>query len=231
MNFVDIDFHVHTNFSSDCNVSPQDVVRIAKQRGLNGVAITDHNNIDGALRMKAKFTSEDFVVIVGEEIRTREGEIVGLFLGEEIPPGLPVEESVRQIQSQEGMVCVGHPFCRFRRSRLELGALMEIIEKVDAVEVYNSRTIFNADNRKAWRFAKTHGKLMIVGSDGHTPLEYGRSHTRMLPFNNVEECKRNLLSAEFVTEKSPLWVHCVTKWRKLRKPPSQRGWTQNNRYE
>lgn len=221
---VSIDPHVHTEYSSDCTVSIDKVFTISKRKGLNGVAVTDHNCIEGALRLKEK-TGEHFVVIVGEEIKTSEGEIAGLFLKEWIPPGLSPEDTIDKIKSQGGLVCITHPFCFFRRSRLNFQTLKRIIRTVDIVEVFNSRNIFYADNEKAYAFAKDKNKLMMVGSDAHIPYEYGRSYLRIPLFDNgsPEAFKKSLLAATLITRKSPLWVHLVTKWVKMRKKSNRVG--------
>ncbi len=212
---LNIDPHVHTEYSSDSKISIGEVLNISRRKGLSGVAITDHNRIEGALKLKEK-APDDFVIIVGEEIGTSEGEITGLFLKEWVPPGFSPEETIEKIRSQGGLVCITHPFCRLRRSRLNVETLRRVIERVDIIEIFNSRNIFHADNNKAYIFAKDYKKLMIVGSDAHIPYEYGKSYIRISPFGNADEFKRALSSAEFVTRKNPLWVHFVTKWTKMK---------------
>jgi len=209
---LNIDPHVHTKCSSDGLIAIDEVASLSRRKGLNGVAITDHNSIEGAIKLKED-TPEDFVVIVGEEIRTSEGEITGLFLKEWIPSGLSPETTVEKIKLQGGLVVVTHPFCRFRRNRLKLNSLIRIKEMVDAIEVFNSRNILQIDNKKAYSFAKANKKLMLVGSDAHIGVEYGNSYIKISPFSNAEEFKKNLSSAEFIKKTSPLWVHFITKWR------------------
>jgi hypothetical protein len=212
---INFDPHVHTDYSSDGTVSIDKLVSISRRKGLNGVAITDHNSIEGALRLKDN-TSDDFLIIVGEEIKTSEGEITGLFLKESIPSGLTPENTLDRIKSQGGLVCITHPFCRFRRSRLKFETLIRITERVDIIEVFNSRNILDSDNEKAFKFAKDHNKLMVAGSDAHIAYEYGRSYLRIFPFDNGEEFKKNLATAKIVAQKTPLWVHFVTKWTKIK---------------
>ena len=214
---VNIDFHVHTDLSPDGQVAINEVVTAAKRRGLHGVAVTDHNEIENALKLKESPTANDYIVIVGEEIRTSAGEITGLFLKEFIPPGLSPEETIRRIKSQGGLVVVPHPFCRLRKSKLKIQTLKQIAPLVDIIEVFNARNVFKADNRKAREFALEHKKLMVVGSDGHLAYEYGRAYVKIKSCVTAEDCKKNLSSAEFVNSSSPLWVHAVTKWRKIKK--------------
>lgn len=221
---INIDPHVHTEYSSDCTVPIDKVVTISRRKGLDGVAITDHNSIEGALRLREK-AGDHFVIIVGEEIRTSEGEITGLFLEEWIPPGLSPEDTIDRIKSQGGLVFITHPFCSFRRSRLAFETLIRIITMVDIVEVFNSRNILRADNEKAYTFAKDKRKLVMVGSDAHIPYEYGRSYLRIRSFDDgsPEAFKKSLPTAALVTCKSPLWVHLVTKWVKVRKRSKRNG--------
>lgn len=209
-----IDLHVHTNYSKDGAVPIEKVVTLCRQKGLHGVGVIDHNTIEGALKLKTS-PIDGFSIIVGEEIDTSEGEITGLFLKEWISPGLSPEETIDRIKQQGGLVYITHPFCRFRRSRLRLNALKRVVDRVDIIEVFNSRNIFHGDNKKAYAFAKDNKKLMMVGSDAHIAYEYGKSYIRISPFNSAEEFKRNLAGAEFVMRKSPLWVHFATKTKKV----------------
>ncbi len=211
---IDIDLHVHTNYSIDGNVPISGVVNLLKKRGISGIAVLDHNTIEGALKLKTSVL-DDFSIIVGEEINTREGEIAGLFLDERVPPGLSPEETIKRIKDQGGLVFITHPFCRFRRSRLKIDALCRIVDRVDIIEVFNARNILNSDNVKAYYFAKNHNKLIAVGSDAHLLYEFGMSYLRISPFKDAEEFKRNLEWAELIMKKSPFWVHLVTKAKKF----------------
>jgi len=105
-----------------------------------------------------------------------EGEITGLFLKEWVPPRFSLEDTIQKIKFQGGLVCITHPFCRFRRSKLKFETLRRIIESVDIVEIFNSRNILQADNKKAFIFARDNNKLMVVGSDAHIGYEYGKSY-------------------------------------------------------
>jgi predicted metal-dependent phosphoesterase TrpH len=155
---INIDPHVHTEYSFDSEVPISQVINISRRKGLDGVAITDHNSIEGALKLEQN-GSDGFIIIVGEEIKTSKGEITGLFLKEWVPPGLSPEETIKNIKSQGGLVCITHPFSRLRGSRLQFEALKRVIENVDIIERFNSRNIFQADNNRAYTFAKDNKKI------------------------------------------------------------------------
>jgi len=145
---VNIDPHVHTECSSDSRVLINKVQSISRRKGLNGVAITNQNSIEGALGLKDQ-VADQFVIIVGEEIETAEGEITGLFLRERVPAGLSPENTAEKIKLQGGLVCITHPSCRFRKSKIKFEALTRIIEFVDIIEIFNSRNLLPSDNKKA----------------------------------------------------------------------------------
>ena len=211
-----IDCHIHTKYSPDGILAIPDVLKVSKQKHLNGTVVTDHNTIEGALELKAK-ASNDFIVVIGEEIETAEGEIMGFFLKEQIPPGLLPKETVDRIKMQGGLVGIPHPFCRFRKSRLHFDTLEKIIDKIDIIEVFNSRNIINKDNDKAYQFALENKKAMVVGSDAHLRREYGMSYIEIQPFSTPEEFKSNLLSARMIKRQSALWVHFIAKINKYLK--------------
>src|SRR5206468_3714742 len=141
-----------------------------RRRGLDVLTITDHNRIEGALELAEL---APFKVIVGEEVRTREGEIIGLFIEEFIPPHLSPEETIHEIKRQGGVVYVPHPFDRVRRSVIKRDALFRVAPLVDALEVLNARCHISSDNAAAVAFAVERGLLQGAGSDAHTAFEVG----------------------------------------------------------
>ena len=151
-----IDTHLHTNYSRDCAVPPETVVATAMERGLDALIVTDHNEIAGAYAVKP---IAPFPVVLAEEIKTSDGEIIGLFIQERIPRGLPPLETARLVREQGGLVCVPHPFDRLRGSRLAAPALDALVGEglLDIVEVFNSRTTLKADNERAVAYARQHG--------------------------------------------------------------------------
>jgi len=209
-----IDMHVHTCYSKDAILSLETIMESCRRRGLDGVAITDHNTIAGALALKE---ISPFLVIVGEEIDTTRGEILGLFLKEEIPGGLTPEEAMARIREQGGLVGVSHPLDRLRRSALGQKALLEIWEELDFLEGFNSRVTLPADNLRAQTFAQTKGLPLTAGSDAHTAYEIGRAYVEMPNFNGREGFLEALKEAQIFGRLTPPWIHIVTTWIKLRR--------------
>jgi predicted metal-dependent phosphoesterase TrpH len=145
-----------------------------RDSGLGLVAITDHNNIRGALEARE---TADFPVIVGEEVKSSEGDIIGLFLEEAVPARLSPTETVQRIKAQGGLVGVPHPFDRVRPTALRHRALLEILPYVDFLEGYNGHTLLSADNKKGVYFADEHSLATVASSDSHSALELGRTYT------------------------------------------------------
>ena len=211
-----IDTHLHTNYSHDCAVVPEKVVATAMQRGLDALIVTDHNQIAGAYAVKA---IAPFPVVLGEEIYTSDGEIIGLFIQERIPRGLPPLETATLVREQGGLVCVPHPFDRVRGSRLAAPAIDALVGEglLDIVEVFNSRTTLNADNERAVAYAHQHGLPTCAGSDAHSEMEYGRAYIEIAPFDGPAEYLANLRTATLHMRASPFVVHFLSKWAKYGK--------------
>lgn len=211
---VRVDLHAHTHFSGDCGLLPAAILRAADARGLSRLAITDHNSIRGGLEMHAIAPER---IIVGEEIKTRAGEIIGLFLQEEIPRRLTPMETVKRIKDQGGLVYIPHPFDRLRASRLRREALVEIAHHVDIVEVFNSRVTFPRDNRLAEEYALRFGLARGGGSDAHIAYEIGRTYVEMPDFKTPDEFMRALAEGTIRGRLSIPAVHVVTTLRNLRR--------------
>ena len=175
-----IDLHVHTRFSPDSFMDLEVLARRCAETGLDCIAVTDHNTIDGALEMQRL---APFPVIVGEEIKSSGGEIIGLFLREAVPRGLPPLETVWLVKEQGGLVSVPHPFDHFRRSVIERAALQEILPHVDIIEAFNARNTLQRDNRSAEALALEHGILTSSVTDSHTPVEVGRCYVETPAFD------------------------------------------------
>ena len=152
--------------------------------GLNCIAVTDHNTIKGALEVR---DAAPFPVIVGEEVKSASGDIIGLFLNETIPKGMSALDTVDAIKSQGGLVLVPHPFDRFRSSAIGMEALLEILPHVDAIESFNAHNLLARDNRRAEEFTAEKQVIAAACSDSHTPLELGRTYMEMEEFDGTPE--------------------------------------------
>jgi predicted metal-dependent phosphoesterase TrpH len=211
---IKVDLHSHTHYSPDSGNSLDDIVKVVQRRGLGALAITDHDRIDGALRLRD--TRPPFFVIVGEEIKTSEGEIIGLFLSERVPPRLSPEETVAAIKEQGGVVYIPHPFDRVRRaSHLRARALYRVLPSIDALEVINARTTLPWDNRRAETFCRKHDLLRGAGSDAHTLREIGRAWVDMPPFEDAQEFLTGLKDGRALGRLSSPLVHIATRWEIL----------------
>jgi hypothetical protein len=209
-----VELHSHTEYSRDCRTTLQRMIDACREKGIDRIAITDHNTANGALALH-KLAPD--LVIVGEEIMTTEGELLCFFVKETIPQLLTPAETIKRLRDQGAAISVSHPFDRHRKGAWEENALLEIVNQVDALEVFNARCIFNEDNLKARRFADAHGKLGTVGSDAHIPYELGRATLRMQPFSDAQTFLDSLRTAQQVTRLSPAWVHgmsSIAKWQR-----------------
>ncbi|MAS34446.1 MAG: histidinol-phosphatase [Anaerolineaceae bacterium] len=210
-----VDLHSHTLWSKDCVTRFETILRLCEQRGIDRIAITDHNTADGALAMQALAPDR---VIVGEEIMTTQGELLAYFVRETIPAGLTPEETIRQLRNQGAVISVSHPFDRLRKGAWQPDDLSRIMDKVDAIEIFNARCMFASDNDKAIDFARQHGLTGTTGSDAHIRPEYGRAMTQLRPFaNDPEDFLDALQSATYIQRLSGHYVHFgskAAKWAK-----------------
>jgi len=210
-----VDLHVHTTHSPDSLTRCEDVVLWAQRRNMGAVAITDHDSIEGALTVRKM---SPIPIIVGEEVRTQHGEIIGLFLSEAISPHLTARETVCQIHGQGGLVYIPHPLDRARQgSALGFGALMEIIEFIDIIEVLNARVHFPADNACAARLAECYGLSQGAGSDAHQASEIGRAFVEMPAFTEATSFMRSLDQGQISGHASSLLVHVGSTCARLAK--------------
>ena len=168
-----------------------------------------------ALKERAPFT-----VIMGEEIKTTEGEVIALFMreplpAEPVPKGLPPVETVKRIKALGGLVVVPHPFDRLRRSPLNARALEEVLPYADAVEVLNARTWVAADNERSRRLSRAWNLPATAGSDAHTLGEIGAAYVEMEPFDGPDEFLRALVRGRVAGKASSIWVHVPSTVAKL----------------
>ena len=208
------DLHIHTMYSMDCNTSLQQVIDRCLKTGINCIAIADHGTAEGALKAQGM---APFRVIVAEEILTPQGEIMGMFLKETIPSGLTIEETISQIRAQGGLVCIPHPFDTLARSALGGRILEEIVEQIDIMEVFNSRSPLPRTSNKALIFAHKHSIPQSAGSDAHTPREIGSAYVEMPEFNGKDDFLQALVTGKIFGRRSSPLVHFASAWSRLRK--------------
>jgi predicted metal-dependent phosphoesterase TrpH len=185
---IEVDLHMHTDHSTDCATPVDVLLQTARDRDLGAIAITDHNEISGALEAR-QIAAElgDIKVIVAEEVKTAEqGEVIGLFLEEKIPKGLSMAETIAEIRRQGGLVYVPHPFDRFH-SVPDYEHLIEIVEEVDILEVFNPRVALTAFNEEAERFARKYRIVPGAGSDSHVAQGLGSVRVRIHDFDGPAE--------------------------------------------
>ena len=170
-----VDLHCHTSASFDCVASPETVVAAAVRRGLTHLAITDHDRVEGALRARDAAPA-GLTVLVGEEIKTADGDLIALFLERAVPPGMPAQEAIAAVREQGGLVGIPHPFDRFRGSMLNDPRLQAMGGLVDWVETHNAR-IVGSGNERAVAFAAEMGLPGVAVSDAHSGLEVGVAYS------------------------------------------------------
>ena len=206
------DLHMHTNWSHDCSIPVDDLLDHAEAEGLGAIAVTDHNVFGGALEAVERARGRRITVIPGEEIKTDgQGEVIGLFLKEEIPRGLPFADTVAAIRSQGGLVYMPHPFDRLH-SIADPSTLHRHLAEIDVFETYNARLLFEAYNDEALRFARKYNLTAGAGSDAHVLQGVGTGVVRMRRFNGPEEFLISLRSAEVLRRPKSLMYLQGLKW-------------------
>ena len=194
-------FHVHTDYSDDCNTSIEDLLATARREGVGCIAVTDHDNVDGARALAA--AGPDLRVIVGEEISTADGHLIGLFLRDCVSPGRPVRRTAEAIREQGGLVVVPHPFNSLFGCGLR-DKVHEIIDLIDVVEVANAQNLLPFADRKAAEFARCHRFPTIVGADTHHRGYLHSCHQWLGPFDGPVSFLASLRRAHSVAASHPL---------------------------
>jgi predicted metal-dependent phosphoesterase TrpH/glycosyltransferase involved in cell wall biosynthesis len=206
------DLHMHTNWSHDCSIDVDELLDHAEAEGLGAIAVTDHNVFGGALEAVEKARGRRLIVIPGEEVKTaEEGEVIGLFLHEEIPRGMTFAETIAAIRAQGGLVYVPHPFDRMHAIPGP-ATLHRHLSEIDVLEVYNARLLFEAYNVEAFRFARKYNLTAGAGSDAHVLPGVGTGAVRMHRFNGPEEFLISLHSAEILRRPKSLAYLQGLKW-------------------
>ena len=215
------DFHIHTRVSPDSSLTPEALVRACQRAGIDIIAVTDHHTIRGALEVREV---APFPVIIGAELRTADGEIIGLFLESDIPRGLSAKETVARIKDQGGIVQVPHPYDRFRRKHITEAALLDILPDVDIIEAFNARTTLKGDIMRGVDFIRGHEAehdIRPIGvTDAHTAMEIGNAYTDIPTFEGQEDFLDALRHGSINGTRTTPLIHLSTRWtmlsRKLR---------------
>jgi hypothetical protein len=214
---IDVDLHMHTDHSYDCATPVEVLLAEASARGLGAIAVTDHNEVSGA--HEARALANGIKVIVAEEVKTAsQGEVIGLFIEERIPRGLTLQETIAEIKRQGGLVYVPHPFDRLH-SVPDYEHLLEVLEDVDAIEVFNPRVAITEFNDEAVRFAAKYRIPAGAGSDAHVPQGLGSVRIRMRDFDGPEEFLESLRDADIVRNPASLLYVQALKFLQTRAMP------------
>jgi predicted metal-dependent phosphoesterase TrpH/glycosyltransferase involved in cell wall biosynthesis len=218
--FIHVDLHMHTDHSPDCATPVDTLLDTAKRVGLGAIAVTDHNEISGALEARGR--ADGIKVIVAEEVKTADqGEVIGLFIEKKIPRGLTLQETIAEIRRQGGLVYVPHPFDRMH-SVPDYEHLLDVVEDIDAIEVFNPRVAFSAFNEEAARFAAKYRIAAGAGSDSHVAQGLGSVKIRMRDFEGPEEFLESLRDADIVRKRQSLLYVQALKFIQTRGPAKRR---------
>ncbi len=207
------DLHIHTKYSMDCDTPLEKIIERCLGIGINCIAIADHGTIEGALKMKEL---SPFTIIVAEEILTTQGEIMGMFLTENIPSGLSVEQTISEIRKQNGLVNIPHPFDSIRPTALGEKLVEEIVAQIDILEVFNSRNLLSPHSISAPDFACKHGLAQSAGSDSHTLGEIGNAYVEMPEFSGKDDFLQALAQGRIYGHRTNPLVHANNVWAKLK---------------
>lgn len=216
------DLHLHTYHSFDSLNSYESIIKKVQECGLDGIAVTDHNTMKGGFEL-AKIAP--FPVILAEEIRTIEGEVIGYFMQEEIPRGLGLEETIALIREQGGIVAVPHPVDRVRhRPALGETVLRRVIDQIDLIEGCNGRALFKEDNTRATELAQEYNKPITAGSDAHSPWEIGRCYVEIDPFDGPDSFLANMRHAQLKRCNGQIWQPFLSTFAKVAKEVGLDKW-------
>lgn len=208
---IKCEFHVHTRYSKDSILNKYMILLMCKLRKIKLLAITDHNEIEGAKKYKKFLKKFNIEVIIGEEIMTEDGEIIGLYLTKKIEQGLSIGKTINQIKEQEGLVYLPHPYDEKRyKTVLNSQKQEENKEKIDFIEIHNGRNIKEEYDKKQEEIQKELGIIPIIGGDSHTFFEIGRNYIKM-NYDGKERLIQNIKEAQFHKAKCIKVAHTFTK--------------------
>lgn len=210
------EFHVHTRYSKDSILSYWLILVVAKLKKLDTLVITDHNEVDGALKFKEKFKKHNIEIIVGEEIFTKKGEIIGLNLKKKIEPNLTPKQTIKEIRKQGGLVYVPHPYDEKRyKTVLVESEIEKNKDEIDFIEVHNGRNIDRQFSIEQNEIAENYNLRKIIGSDAHTFFELGRNYIltdKQITSDNILE---NYKDVEFVKNDCINFAHTWTRFARI----------------
>ncbi len=209
------DLHVHTCYSPDSNSTLDEIIERCENTGINCLAICDHGSIQGALALEK---IAPFKIVIGEEILTPYGDVIGLFLTSELPAKLPLEDAIKRIKAQCGIVCIPHPFDMLRNSAFcNKEKLLCIIKDIDIIEVFNARSMTPGANRRAKHLAEKYNKPASAGSDAHSIREIGHTYVNLQEFSDKSEFLLSLKAGTIVGRKASPFVHFLSTKNRMGK--------------
>jgi predicted metal-dependent phosphoesterase TrpH len=208
------ELHCHTIYSKDSLTRVENLLTYCRQKGIQRIAITDHNTTRGACLARSLDPTR---VVVGEEIMTQKGELLAFYVEEELPAGLTPQEAIRRLRQQGAVISISHPFDHARHGAWLLADLLEIVPLVDAIETFNARCLSHTPNQEAQAFAAQHHLPGTPGSDAHLLSEVGRANLRLPEFNTAEELRQALRQALPQGRLSSPWVHISSTFARLYK--------------
>jgi predicted metal-dependent phosphoesterase TrpH/glycosyltransferase involved in cell wall biosynthesis len=217
---IHVDLHMHTDHSHDCATPVDVLLDSAKAAGLGAIAVTDHNEISGAL--EAAKRANGIKVIVAEEVKTADqGEVIGLFIKEKIERGMSLDETIAEIRRQGGLIYVPHPFDRMHAVP-DYEHMLDIVEQIDAIEVFNPRVAISSFNEEAARFAAKYRIVAGAGSDSHVAQGLGSVKIRMRDFDGPEEFLESLREADIIRRKQSLLYVQALKFIQTKGPKGRK---------
>jgi len=207
-----VDMHLHSDHSRDSVLRVAYLFRSFQKTGILPL-ICDHNSLQGSIAFQALLgpSGQADAYPLSEEIITSEGEVIGMYLSEEVSSGRPADETVDTIHNQGGIVIVPHPFDRFRKKVLHHSTLTDLIGEIDVIEGYNGRNLSTDANERAVAFANQHHLPISAGSDAHIPYEVGKTFVELDGFSTPQELCRSLWSGTITYRQANPLVHLATK--------------------
>ena len=209
---IKIDLHTHSVGSPDGGITAEEYGRLLNDKVLDMIAVTDHDSIEQALVIQNKLGPR---IIIGEEITSLEGEIIGLFLKQKVEPGLSALQTVQAIKSQGGLVYIPHPFETVRKG-ITQSVIESISDEIDIVEVYNGRAVFQNKGPQALTWARLHNKIGAASSDAHGLKGVGTTYSSVESVPNKESFLEVLKTARLTTKRPPLLSLFYPKYNRFR---------------